>query len=113
LGKKWLGTKDGIDQFFDKGVFPASVVCMNDYVAQGVYETAAMRHLKIGEDIKIVGFGDYPLARFLNPKLTTMRSAMSRMGYDAAGLLDQTIQKKFEKPVQIYLPVEMVVRESA
>ncbi len=113
LGKKWLGTKDAIDQFFDKAVFPASVLCLNDYVAQGVYETAAARNLKIGRDIYVVGFGDYPLAQFLNPKLTTMRSAMFRMGYEAAGLLDQTIQKKIEQPVQVYLPVEMVVRESA
>jgi len=89
------------------------VLCVNDYAAQGVYETAASRNLKIGKDIYIVGFGDYPLARFMNPKLTTMRSAMFRMGYDAASLLDQTIQKIFQQPVQIYLPVEMVVRESA
>jgi len=112
LGQKWLGAKEGIDQFFNKAVFPASVMCVNDYVAQGIYETAASRNLKIGADISIAGFGDYPLSQFLSPMLTTVRTPMVRMGYDAAGLLDQTIQKKFEPPVQIYLPVELVVRES-
>lgn len=113
LGKKWMAAKDSIDQFFEKAVFPASVVCSNDYVAQGIYDVAALRQLKIGDDIHVVGFGDYPLGRFLSPSLTTVHAPMYQMGYEAAKLLHQTIQKKLTTPVQLHLPVELVVRDSA
>ncbi len=112
--KKWLPGYLLAKEFLDTiRTFPVSVVCTNDNGARGFYEAAHERGLVIGKDIAIASFDDLPLAAMLTPPLTTVHQPRLQVGYEAAALLHRLITKKEKPPQHIYLPVELVVRESA
>jgi DNA-binding LacI/PurR family transcriptional regulator len=93
--------------------FPASVYCINDYVAASLYTVARERGVVIGKDLAVVGTDDLPLARFLKPGLTTVHAYIKEIGSEAAKLLHKTITGKVQKPVTIRLPLKLIVRDSA
>jgi DNA-binding LacI/PurR family transcriptional regulator len=92
---------------------PASIYCVNDWAAKGIYEAAGERGLVIGKDLMVVGTDDLPFAGLLKPGLTSVRPDVERIGFEAAKLLHHLITGKTQPPIHIRLPVELVVRESA
>jgi len=89
------------------------VVCMNDYGAKAIYDAAETLGLKIGEDIRVIGFDDLPMAQCLNPPMSTVRQPRMRIGYEAASLLHKVISGKVGKAMNITLPVELIERKSS
>lgn len=59
---------------------PDAVFAANDLMAAGCMEALAECGMNIPEDIAVGGFDDVPLARFLSPPLTTMRTDVARFG---------------------------------
>ncbi len=111
--RKHLVSVPIVEKLLDQVTSPINVACLNDYLAQGVYEAAARRHMVIGRDIRVTGFSDIPLARLLTPGLTTVRQPGKQMGYEAAKLLHQLTGGNVKSPVHVHLPVELAARESA
>jgi LacI family transcriptional regulator len=111
--KKWLPGLILAENFLDQVTFPASVVCTHDYNAKGLYEAAAKRNLVIGKDLAVVSFDDLPMARLMTPPLTTVRQPRTQLGYESAALLHRLILGTEKAPQHIYLPVELIVRNSA
>jgi len=112
LDKRWLPGFLTAEKMLREVQTPCSVVCVYDYAARGLYESAAKRGLTIGKDIAVIGFDDLPVASLLNPPLSTVRQPHHQMGYEAARLLHRLITGQSKPPVHIYLPVELVIRES-
>ena len=50
----------------------SAVIANTDLVALGVYRGLQARHLRIPEDVSVVGFDNIYFSRFLNPPLTTV-----------------------------------------
>lgn len=111
--KKWLPGLILAEKFLDHVSLPASVVCTHDYNAKGLYEAAAKRGLVIGKDLAVVSFDDLPMARLMTPPLTTVRQPRTQLGYESAALLHRLILGAEKAPQHIYLPVELIVRDSA
>ncbi len=112
MEKKWLPGYKIAETLFDNAEFPISIVCINDYAARGVYEAANKHNLVIGSDIAVVGFDDIPMAKLLEPSLTTVRQPRQEIGYQSAKLLHRIIEGKVNPPVHIHLPVELIIRQS-
>lgn len=67
---------------------PTAIFCGNDRSALGAYQALAELHLRVPEDISIVGFDDQDLLRdFFHPPLTTVRLPFAEMGNRAAALI--------------------------
>lgn len=98
---------------FERISFPASLLCLTDFAAQGVYKAAEERKLVVGKDVFVVGFDDYPLAKFLNPALTTVRNSAVELGVETGKLLHRLATGRANAPVHIRLPMELVIRKSA
>jgi len=113
LDKNWLPGFYGAEKLFSRIELPAGIVCVNDNTAKGVYEAAAKHHLVVGKDLRVVGIDDLPLAKLLNPPLTTINSPKEEVGYEAAKLLHGLMRDKNQPLMHIHLPVELMVRESA
>lgn len=111
--KKWIPGYQSGKILLEKIEYPASIYCVNDWVARGVYEAAKERNLQIGKDLMVVGTGDLPFASLLKPGLTGIRSDVEQIGFEAAKLLHHLITGKAQPPIHIRVPVELVVRESA
>jgi DNA-binding LacI/PurR family transcriptional regulator len=72
----------------------------------------------VPEDLSVVGFDDSPVARRMTPPLTTVRQDVVAKGRIAAAALTAQIARStgdgtgHEKPRDVLLPVELVIRES-
>jgi LacI family transcriptional regulator len=73
---------------------PSAVICANDEMAAGVFQTAAALGLNIPRDLSVTGFDNSPVASHLWPPLTSVRQPVQEMTALAVELLvnprDQT-----------------------
>ena len=72
-------------QLLTEAEFPCTVFASADLLASALIEEAEVRGLKVGSDIKIIGFDDQPWAE--RRGLTTLHQPVESMGYEAASLL--------------------------
>jgi LacI family transcriptional regulator len=62
---------------------PQAVFAANDMMAIGCLFALTEAGLSVPEDIALVGFDDIPIARYVNPPLTTVRVRIADLGHDA------------------------------
>lgn len=91
---------------------PTAILCANDLMAFGVIRYCRELHLRIPEDISIVGFDDIPGAELLDPPLTTVAQPGREMGGAAARLLLHGIGALTEPQRQTEFPTEVRLRAS-
>jgi len=91
-----------------------AIFCFNDLAAIGAIRAIEDVGLHCPADISVIGFDDISAAEFYNPRLTTVRQPLYKMGWTAAQLLVKRIQSPLEpySTVVAFEP-ELVVRESA
>lgn len=80
----------GMEYLYSKGV--TGVISCHEILSLGVYEYAEKEKKKIGEDISIVNFGNMRDAKWLSPKLTSVRQPGEQMGRKAAEVIVGRIQ---------------------
>jgi len=83
-----------------------------DTVAQGVYAALADCHLRVPQDISVVGCNDTS-GGILRPSLTTIREFPEQLGKQLAELAIGQISRTVAKPHRITIPTEIVKRESS
>lgn len=88
------------------GVFAAS-----DLMALGAMKAMKQRGLRVGEDIKLIGFDNFEAARQAEPPLTTVSNPAVELGREAARMVVALVSGD-EVPRQKVLPVRLVVRQS-
>lgn len=91
---------------------PTAIFASNDVSAFGVMEAVREQHLRIPDDVSIVGFDDVPQATQVHPPLTTVRQPLEQMGRAAARLLLKIIEEPNHPAQRIELPTELVIRET-
>ena len=94
------------------GRLPDAIACANDQSALGAAYALRERGIRIPEDVLLTGFDDIPLARHLNPPLTTVRQPVQLMGATAFDALYAMIDGRKPEQRQLTLPVELVLRSS-
>lgn len=101
-------------ELFDQTPRPTGVLCFSDAVASGVLRAARDAGLSVPADVSIVGFDDSPIARQLDPDLTTVRQDVTAKGRAAAAALIQQIAPapNARPNKRVSLPTELVVRGS-
>lgn len=70
-----------------------AILCGNDLIASGVIEECNKRSFRVPEDISVVGFDDIPMAKELEPRLTTIRQERLELGRLAFFTLDSLLNK--------------------
>ncbi|MCF1586199.1 LacI family transcriptional regulator [Tetragenococcus koreensis] len=82
--------------------FPLYIFALNDEMAIGIYEYFKNSSLKIGEDIRIIGFDNIEVGKFLLPRLATISYSKHRWGMLAAQVIIQMIKQETIEAEQIY-----------
>lgn len=85
------------------------IVCGNDMIAIGVMNVCHKIGKSIPADVKVIGFDDIYLAKYLNPGLTTVRQDAYQMGKCAAKMLIDYVEADIPLFTMV-LPHEIVQR---
>ncbi|MGD0445634.1 MAG: LacI family DNA-binding transcriptional regulator [Edaphobacter sp.] len=90
-----------------------AIFCFNDTSAIGAVRAIEDAGLNCPRDISVIGFDDIIIAEYFNPRLTTVRQPLHKMGTEAARLLIQRIQSPdLAYPQQVWFEPQLIVRES-
>jgi len=90
---------------------PTAVCCYNDMSALGAMRAIHQSGRRVPEDISVVGFDDLFLASYTQPRLTTVRQPMRRMGLLAMESLFRLMSGE-DSAIKILVEAELIVRES-
>lgn len=101
-----------VREFLDRPGRPTALFACNDLIAIETLEACADLHLRVPEDISLVGFDDSGAATLLRPPLTTLRQNLVEMGQLGMSYLLDRIEGRRQTSERISLGVELVVRES-
>jgi LacI family transcriptional regulator len=92
---------------------PQAVFAANDMMAIGCLLALGEGGVRVPEDIAIAGFDDIPIARFVNPPLTTVRVRIAELGRSALEQLAGQLEAPDAKRASAQTPgCEIVVRAS-
>lgn len=90
-----------------------AIFCFNDTAAIGAIRAIEDVGLNCPRDISVIGFDDISTAEYHNPRLTTVRQPLNKMGTTAAQILVKRIQSPEDPyPDFVWFEPELVVRES-
>jgi len=109
---KISGGREGVLELLGRGRDFTAVVCANDLMAVGAMEELKGAGFRIPEDVSVTGFDDIPMAKYVEPKLTTVAQPCYQMGEMATELLIKLIEGKPVKNAVITLKPELIVRDS-
>ncbi len=91
---------------------PDAILAMNDTLAFAAMEVLKTHHLRIPDDVALIGYTDEQHANYVEPKLSAVSHQTYKMGQAACQLLIDEI--KGNKTVrQIMIPTQLQVRESS
>jgi LacI family transcriptional regulator len=91
---------------------PTAVFAACDKIAFGAIDAMKEEGVSVPEDISIIGYDDIEIARYITPRLTTIRQNREEIGKTAVDLLVKQINEKEKLKINKIIPVELVVRDS-
>jgi LacI family transcriptional regulator len=113
VDEKCEKSSDFIDAILALDPFPDAILFGSDASALLAIPVLRSKGLRIPEDICLAGFGNDPVGRIIEPRLTTIDFSPAEMGQSAATLLLQIIenpQLSFSKQT---IKHELIIRESS
>ncbi|EEX35980.1 Galactose operon repressor [Vibrio metschnikovii CIP 69.14] len=95
-----------------KNIPLSAIATYNDYMAAGCMALLQENEIRIPQDVSIVGFDDGHIARYIYPRLTTIRYPIQVMAAEAVKLSTQLINKEAiqSHTQRLFLPI--LVRRS-
>lgn len=90
---------------------PTAIVVASDPMALGVLSCLHEQGIKVPDEISVISFDDIEAAAFMNPRLSTVKIHGEEMGKTAVKLLHDQLNGRII-PLQVTLPVELILRES-
>ena len=108
------GGRQAAARLFELDELPTAIFTSSDLQAAGLYQEAALRSVRIPEDVSVIGFDDIPLCDFLSPPLSTVRQPIVEMAREAVRLLnDRGENPSRDAGPSIQLSTSLVLRASA
>lgn len=94
---------------------PDAVFAAGDYAALGALQVLKEEHIKIPEDIALVGFSNEPFTSFVSPSISTVNQHNLEIGRLAAeAFLDRIAHPSKEVILnKIILDAELIIRDSS
>ncbi len=91
---------------------PTAIFAANDSMAIGALSALHERGICVPDEVAVAGFDDIPLARYMNPPLSTVHVDISELGERAAALLLASLHKSARATQQLQLTTTLVIRAS-
>lgn len=91
---------------------PDVMICISDIFASACLKAALEQHIRVPEELGILGFDDIAAAQTTTPGITTIRQHRFQLGYTTFEILHAEKNADLRKPQHIQLETELVVRGS-
>ncbi|QRM88302.1 substrate-binding domain-containing protein [Lacinutrix sp. WUR7] len=103
-----------IENLFKNNKNLDGIFAVNELYALTAMKVARKMHLKIPEDIQIIGFTDGVLSKHAVPALTTVSQHGQKIGEKAAELLINNLEREDEEDIYetVVIETELIERES-
>lgn len=88
------------------------VVCGNDLIAIGAINALKECGKSVPEDVRVIGFDDISISKYMDPPLTTIQQPIYKMGEESVNMLVDMIEKRETNLTKI-LSSELIERGSA
>jgi len=108
----WKPTVEDALDCLGKAHRQTAIVAVHDPFAWALYQAAAIKKLRIPEDLSVVGYGNDAISRHVVPSLTTVDQHAYDIGTSAARRLLLRIASSAERPRKVLLPCDLIVRQS-
>ena len=92
---------------------PLGIFCFHDMIAVNVMGICSKMSIKVGQDVKIVGFDDLPVSQFVSPPLTSISYRFDKLAKSAAEEVIKLISSPSEGGERIYINQALVIRQSS
>jgi len=102
-----------ITDFLATGASFDGLFTVNDSLAIGAYQAIKRAGRNIPRDVAVVGVGDYDLAEYFDPPLTTVAGANDAMVAEAVPLLFRILRGEKEAPREVLVVPPVYLRESS
>jgi LacI family transcriptional regulator len=112
-GATALGGRDAAEQLFERHPDVTAAFCFNDQMAMGLYQVAALRGVRVPDDLSVVGVDNLELvAGALLPSLTTIALPHYEMGRWAIEQVERLLEQEDATPVHERYRCALVERDS-
>ena len=93
---------------------PTAIFCANDAMAIGALSALRAADVEVPRQMVVVGFDDVPVAKFLNPPLTSVRVGIAEVGERAVSLVLADLDERAPPRSRRHevMPTALVVRGS-
>jgi LacI family transcriptional regulator len=98
--------------FIDMPTPPTALFVINEPMTLGALKALRERHIRIPQDIAIVGFDDTPWSAHIYPPLTTIAQPTYALGREAVRLLMRRIDEPDAAHLTVTLPTDLIIRDS-
>ncbi|RQW61270.1 substrate-binding domain-containing protein [Vibrio viridaestus] len=106
------GGEEAMTNLLTKSVDMTGIVCYNDNMAAGILSMAHDNGIAVPEKLSIIGFDDVLIARYVYPRLTTVRYPIEMMAEKAITLALKLANDEYVEPEQLRFSPTVVRRES-
>jgi LacI family transcriptional regulator len=90
----------------------SAIIAYHDVFSFGIMSYLKENHIHVPHDIAYISLGNSQFCRLYSPAVTSMDLAPYEMGYQAAEMLVDVIEKRRIQPSHTIIPVKLVERES-
>ncbi|WP_171180176.1 LacI family DNA-binding transcriptional regulator [Ruegeria sp. HKCCD8929] len=101
-----------VSRLFATGELGEALIAFNDDMAAGVYRALRQNSVVVGEQVSVVSFDNVPIARALDPNLTTVDINPRRIGEKSAQLAMELLASKSVSRQELILKPAMAFAES-
>ncbi|MHB1023231.1 MAG: LacI family DNA-binding transcriptional regulator [Acidobacteriaceae bacterium] len=103
-----------VEKLLQQKKAPTAFFTTNNLTTRYLLRALLDLHIKIPDEVALVGFDDFELADILHPTLTVVRQSAPELGRVAAGLLFDHLKKHdaAHRVQSVVLPVELILRRS-
>jgi DNA-binding LacI/PurR family transcriptional regulator len=116
LPRDWINTGDPEDLKFVRRLVSArrwdAAICANDWTAAQLLRSLEKCHMRVPQDIRVVGFDDAKYATIVSVPLTTIRQSCRDIAITAFSAMMERIAEPTRPPRLLLLTPELIVRES-
>jgi len=94
------------------GISFDAIICGNDLLALAIVEALTDAGIRVPEDVAVTGWDDILAARYLTPKLTSVRQPLSQLAHQAVEQLHASLQGKAAPDEPTVIASTIVHRQS-